>query len=153
METLTPADLRSAAQKCFTDAGLIVTTLSKSPLPEGIERAPSLATLKPAVAFTAEAGSAPAPATLQSANANVEFRIVQQKSVLPQLNMKLLFTVGSAHDPAGKEGLAALTAAMIADAGSRLATVEQIEAALYPIAGSFSGRVDKEMTTFTGRDS
>lgn len=150
METLTPADLRSAAQRYFTDAGLIVTTLSKSPLPEGVENAPSLATLKPAVAFTPETGSGPAPATLQSSNANVEFRIVQQKSVLPQLNMKLLFTVGSAHDPAGKEGLAALTAAMIADAGSRLATVEQIEAALYPIAGSFSGRVDKEMTTFTG---
>jgi zinc protease len=35
--------------------------------------------------------------------------------VLPQLNVKLLFTAGSAHDPAGKEGLAALTAAMIAE--------------------------------------
>ena len=76
--------------------------------------------------------------------------MVQQKSVLPQLNVKLLFAAGSAHDPAGKEGLAALTAAMIADAGSRTATIDQIEAGLYPMAGSFIGRADKEMTTFTG---
>ena len=29
-------------------------------------------------------------------------------------------------------------------------TIDQIEATLYPMAGSFSGRADKEMTTFTG---
>jgi len=150
METLTPADLRSAAQKYFTDAGLIVTTLAKDPLPTGIEQPPAIASLKPAVAFAPETDSAPAPEPIRSANANVDLRLVRQKSVLPQLDVKLLFAVGSAHDPAGKEGLAALTAAMIADAGSRLATIEQIEAALYPIAGSFSGRVDKEMTAFTG---
>ncbi len=150
MESLTPADLRSAAQKYFTDAGLIVTTLAKAPLPSGIEHTPSLASLKPSAAFTAEPDAPPAPAPVRSSNANVELRLLQQKSVLPQLNMKLLFNGGSAHDPAGKEGLAALTAAMIADAGSRVATIEQIQAALYPVAGSFSGRVDKEMTTFTG---
>ena len=70
--------------------------------------------------------------------------------MLPQLNVKMVFTAGSAHDPAGKEGLAALTAAMIADAGSRAMTVDQIEAVLYPMAGSFAGRADKEMTVFTG---
>ena len=43
---------------------------------------------------------------------------IEQKSPLPQLEVKLLFTAGSAHDPTGKEGLAALTAAMIAEAGS-----------------------------------
>jgi len=150
METLTPADLRLAAQKYFTDAGLIVTTLAKDPLPAGIEHPPAIASLKPAVAFASETASAPAPEPLRSANANVDLRLIRQKSVLPQLDVKLFFAVGSAHDPAGKEGLAALTAAMIADAGSRAATIEQIEAALYPIAGSFSGRVDKEMTTFTG---
>jgi len=150
MDTLTPADLRSAAQKYFTDAGLIVTTLAKDPLPVGIEHPPSLATIKPAVAFAPDTASPPAPDPIRSANANLDLRVIQQKSVQPQLDMKLLFNVGSAHDPAGKEGLAALTAAMIADAGSRLATIEQIESALYPMAGSFSGRTDKEMTTFTG---
>jgi zinc protease len=58
--------------------------------------------------------------------------------------------VGSAHDPAGKEGLAALTASMIARAGSRSLAIDQIDKILYPMAGSFGVRVDKEMTTFTG---
>src|SRR5204863_6229520 len=53
------------------------------------------------------------------------------------------------HDPAGKEGLAALTAAMIAKGGSRFMTVEEFDARLYPMAGSFDDHVDKEMTTFT----
>src|SRR5207245_4843365 len=47
LESLTPADLQSAARKYFDDRGLIVTTLSKDPLPAAIERAPSLASLAP----------------------------------------------------------------------------------------------------------
>src|SRR5260221_1109 len=76
--------------------------------------------------------------------------LVLPKSPLPQLNVKLLFAVGSAHDPAGKEGLAALTAAMLTRAGSRAMTIDEIDAALYPIAGSFGSRTDKEMTSLTG---
>ena len=38
---------------------------------------------------------------------------------------------------------------MIAKAGSRALTIEQIDAALYPMAGSLDEQVDKEMTTFT----
>jgi zinc protease len=72
-----------------------------------------------------------------------------QKSVLPQINAKLLFAVGSAHDPKGKEGLASLTAAMMTGAGSRAMTIDQINAALHPTAGSFTSRADREMTTFT----
>ena len=29
-------------------------------------------------------------------------------------------------------------------------TIDQIDAALYPMAGSFAARADKEMTSFTG---
>jgi zinc protease len=63
--------------------------------------------------------------------------------------VKLLFAVGSAHDPVGKEGLAALAAAMIANAGSAAMTIEQIDSVLYPMAASCAPHVDKEMTTFT----
>jgi zinc protease len=69
---------------------------------------------------------------------------------LPQLTVKLLFTIGSAQDPAGKEGLAALTAEMMTEAGSKALTIEQIQAALYPMAAGIGNRVDKEVTTFTG---
>ena len=131
---------------------MIVTTLAKEPLPPAIEKSPALASVTPAAAVaaadpapTVAAGSLPAPVAGDGG-----LRLVQQKSVLPQLDVKLFFTAGSSQDPAGKEGLAALTAAMVADAGSRSMTIDQIEAVLYPMAGSFAGRADKEVTTFTG---
>jgi zinc protease len=152
LDSLTPADLQAAARKYFTDAGMIVTTLSTGPLPAAIQRAPAISSLKPAAAFAPDSGTpaAPVPVPRPPAASNSGVRLLHQKSVLPQLNAKMLFTAGSAHDPAGKEGLAALTAAMIADAGSRAMTIDQIEAVLYPMAGSFAGRADKEVTTFTG---
>ena len=57
---------------------------------------------------------------------------------------------GSASDPKGKEGLAALTAAMLAEGGSRQMSYDQITNAFYPMATSFSYQIDKEMTVFTG---
>jgi zinc protease len=134
MGSLAPADLQSAARKYFDDRGLIVTTLSREPLPVGIERAPSLSSLEAQPTASASVGDVP---------------LVVQKSPLPQLNVKLLWTIGSAHDPAGKEGLAALTAAMLTRAGSKAMTIDEIDAALYPTAASFSSRADKEMTTLT----
>lgn len=57
---------------------------------------------------------------------------------------------GAASDPEGKEGVAALTAAMLSQGGSRSMTYEQIVAAMYPMATGFGSQVDKEMTVFTG---
>src|SRR5919107_1110683 len=68
----------------------------------------------------------------------------------PLVTFRLLFMTGSANDPAGKEGVASLTAAMLAEGGSRARTYEQIVDAMYPMATSFGWQVDKEMTVFTG---
>src|SRR4029079_4294274 len=68
----------------------------------------------------------------------------------PLLRFKLLFRVGSAHDPVGKEGLAQLSAAMIAEAGSERLRIDEITRALFPLAATFSAQVDREMTVFTG---
>jgi zinc protease len=129
---LTPQDLQNAARKYVTDENLVVTTLSKQPMPEAMAKLPSLAALS----------SKPAPSP-------AELRVIAQKSVLPQVEVKLLFNAGSAADPAGKEGLAALAASMITDAGSKAMRIDEINKALYPIAGSFGSDVDKEMTTLT----
>ena len=152
LDSVGPADIRTAARRHFTDAGLMVTTLSQEPLPANMAKMPALDSVKPAIAFET-ASVRPGPPTLRpavAASGDPPPRLILQKSVLPQINLKLLFTAGSAHDPIGKEGLAALTAAMIARAGSRPMTIDQIDAVLYPMAGSFAGRADKEMTTFTG---
>jgi zinc protease len=152
-DSLTPADLQQAALKYFTDAGLIVTTLSQEKLPAGIDTLPALATLVPPGAAAAPPLSVPPSPRSLPAVANAAppaHPLTVQKSATPLVDIKLLFEVGSAKDPAGKEGLAALAAAMVAEAGSRSLTIDQINSVLYPIAGSFVRQVDKEMTTFTG---
>lgn len=69
----------------------------------------------------------------------------------PIVSFRLLFNVGSASDPKGKEGVAALTARMISDGGSKPLTYAQIVEAMYPMASGFSSQVDKEMTVFYGQ--
>jgi zinc protease len=68
----------------------------------------------------------------------------------PLVSFRILLNVGAASDPKGKEGVAALTAAMLSQGGSRDMTYEQIVQAMYPMATSFQAQVDKEMTVFYG---
>ncbi len=68
----------------------------------------------------------------------------------PLVSFRLLFMTGSANDPAGKEGVAALTAAMLSEGGSRAMPYEEITEAFYPMAAGFGSQVDKEMTVFAG---
>ncbi len=67
------------------------------------------------------------------------------------ITFTIAFKVGSQNDPAGKEGLAALTGAMISDGSTTKNSYQQILAQLYPLASSYDTRVDKEMTTLSGR--
>jgi zinc protease len=68
----------------------------------------------------------------------------------PNVAFKLWFKAGSQNDPPGKEGLAALTADLIGDGGTRSRSYEQILEALYPLAASYGASVDKEMTVLSG---
>lgn len=68
----------------------------------------------------------------------------------PLVSFRILFMTGSAYDPKGKEGLASLTAAMLAEGGSRTKTLSEITDAMYPMATSFEWQVDKEMSVFSG---
>ena len=68
----------------------------------------------------------------------------------PLVTFRLLFMTGAADDPAGKEGLAGLTASLVAGGGTQTLPFEKIQEAFYPMATSFGAQVDKEMTVFTG---
>ena len=131
-DAVTPADALAAGERYFRDNRLVVATLSHGDMPAGIASAPTLASLAPVAA-------APTAAS-----------VVELRNPSRQLTFKLQFLVGSADDPAGKEGLAALTAAMISGGGSAQRKIEEIEEALFPIAGGFGAFVDREMTTFNG---
>ena len=84
--------------------------------------------------------------SMNSKNSNV---YLPSKS--PLISMRIQFLTGSVDDPKGKEGLSALTAAMIAQGGSKKLTYDQINSQFYPMASGFGGQVDKEMTTFVGQ--
>jgi zinc protease len=75
---------------------------------------------------------------------------VLQPGSSPLVSFRMMFMTGAAFDPPGKEGVAALTASMLAGGGTRSMTYQQIVDALYPMASSLSAQTDKEMTVFTG---
>jgi zinc protease len=75
---------------------------------------------------------------------------VLEPSQSPLVSFRLLFMTGAASDPPGKEGVASLTAALLAEGGSRAMPYEQIVEAFYPMAAGFGWQVDKEMTVFSG---
>jgi zinc protease len=91
------------------------------------------------------------PNTKTEKSMNAKNSNVYMPSASPLISMRIQFLTGSVDDPKGKEGLASLTAAMIAEGGSQKLTYDQIVTEFYPMAANFGWQVDKEMTTFVGQ--
>jgi len=68
----------------------------------------------------------------------------------PIVYFRILFHAGSIDDPPGKEGLAALTARMLGEGGTRPLTYSQILETLYPWAARIGAQADKEVVVITG---
>jgi zinc protease len=113
-----------------------------------------------ALALTATFCAAGTPAAATAANtANTatpsggtgEIQVVALPSAgSPIVSLRLLFDAGSIYDPAGKEGLAALTAQMIGQSGTAKHSYSQLVEALYPMASSIDSNADREVTVFYG---
>jgi len=69
----------------------------------------------------------------------------------PTVAFKIAFPIGSQNDPAGKEGLAFLTATLMAEGATKKNPYPEILRLLYPMAAGYGARVDKELITFSGR--
>ncbi len=132
-DSVTADDVIEKANKYFTDKGLVTVTLSHEDLPE----------------IDDQAGSVEGFAKMD-AQAAPEIATLLQKGSSPLINIRLLFNVGAASDPDGKEGLANLTAAVLTGGGSKEMKYTEIQKALFPIAAGGGYQVDKEMTVFTG---
>ena len=69
----------------------------------------------------------------------------------PTIAFRIEFRVGSQDDPVGKEGLAAVTAEMLADAATTRNSYAAILDKLYPLAASYGASVATEQTVLSGR--
>ena len=108
-----------------------------------LEKTLSMALLAASTAALPARAAAPAPAGGPA-------RVLLPSADSPLVAVRVVFRTGSIDDPAGKEGLAALTATMMAEGATQAKTYPEIIDALYPIAGDIRVQVAKEMTTFFG---
>jgi len=158
-DSLTARDVRDAANKYFVDDSRVTFTLSSDESLPGIDGKASLDELVAA----ADIADAPPPAaaakeevTLPTADiaagdmAEVAF-VARPLAASPLVDVSFLVHSGAALDPEGKKGLATLTAAMIAEGGSQAKTIDEINAAMFPMAAGFGAQVDKEMTRLAGQ--
>ena len=129
---LTVADLTRVARETFLDGGRVVTTLCQGPLPEPLK-----------ADFP---GVAPRAAQLSKLP---DLPLLAQPSRSALVNLDVVFRAGSMDDPAGKEGLAALAAAMVSGAGTRSRSYAEALKASAACGGALQDQVDKELTSFT----
>lgn len=77
-------------------------------------------------------------------------QVVALPSESPLVAIRLMFDVGSIHDPKGKEGLSALTASMVGESGTKKRSYTELLEALYPMAAAIQTGGDREVTLFSG---
>jgi len=68
----------------------------------------------------------------------------------PLVTIRVALRAGAINDPAGKEGINALTAELIGSGGTKELTYSQVMEKMYPWASNISSQSDHELTTFTG---
>jgi zinc protease len=90
-------------------------------------------------------------ATFASRPADVPGTITVPDAESPYIVFSIWVKAGSQNDPAGKEGLAALTAALLSQGATTDRDYQAILQRLYPMAAGYGASVDKEMTVFSGR--
>ncbi|WP_223787791.1 M16 family metallopeptidase [Marinicella meishanensis] len=135
LDAVTPADVKWAANKYLVDDGRIMVTLAQAEVIEGIDNDFQLAQMVATANEPKEAA----------------FQVTDMTNTSDVVDVNFLFNTGAAQDPAGKKGLAALTASMITDGGSASKSIKEIQQAMLPMAAYFSSQIDKEMISLSGR--
>ncbi len=75
--------------------------------------------------------------------------ILEMPGSSPLVDISLQFSTGAAHDPAGGEGSAYLTAALLSQGATQERSYEGLLDLFYPWAVEVGSTVDKEMVTFS----
>ncbi|MBT8131503.1 MAG: insulinase family protein, partial [Gammaproteobacteria bacterium] len=158
-EALTSEDVRAMADRYFTDQTRVTVTLSDSAEMPGFAPTASLDALAgsreaESIATLPENTVDPAlqDAVLPASGNTVPVSLIALPSRSSALvDVSIIVHAGAAMDPEGKKGLATLTASMLTDGGSATWSIQDINAAMYPIASGFTAQVDKEMTRLSGQ--
>jgi zinc protease len=135
LKKVTPQDLLNVANKYLVDAGRVVVTLSQAEDVAGMDTAFSLDQ-------NTNAANQPVIAA---------FKVKDLRNKSPIIDINLLFNTGPAFENTEKNGVAALTAAMLTEGGSKLHSSTELTKLLSPIAAGYNNQVDKEMISFSGR--
>ncbi len=146
MNALAPKSLVLAAALCLGGCASTPTPAPEAPAPQ--PPAPTAEARQPQAAPEERAATVPAvplknPEPLQL--------VLLATPNSPIVSFRLVFHAGSVDDPKGKEGLTALTAALMAEGGTKSLTSAQLQEALFPMAAELDVQADKEFTTFSGR--
>ena len=160
-DRLTAEDIRAYANKYFSDSGRVTLSLSNSAEMAGVSGQVSIDEMVASAGPAAAAADPVVQADDSDSQDDDYFRvdgdptpvsiIDQQSKSSPLVDVSILIHAGAGRDPDGKKGLASLTAAMITDGGSVTHSIQEINAAMYPIASGFNAQVDKEMTRLSGQ--
>ncbi len=132
-DSVTTADLARISKATFQDSARVITTLAHGGFPVDLDQPFDGVEVR-----AARLGQLPALPLLEEANA-----------ASPLMTLRAAFRVGSIHDPAGKEGLARLTASMFADASTKSRGLAELEKAYAATGSGLNALVDKERTTFS----
>ena len=150
---LAPADIAAGVAKHLRRDSCTVATVHT----KGVELPKAAALPEAEAPRTAHLalGSEAAPRLPEPLGAALPEGLPQQPVLLPvpadpTVSFQLWFQVGSQDDPAGKEGLAALTAALMTEGATKNRSYPQLLEALYPLAGSIGAGVDREQTIVRG---
>ncbi len=135
LDAVTAMDVKRAANKYLVDDGRILVTLAEAESVDSIDNDFMLADL-------VENAKQPKVAA---------YKVTDMTNSSDIVDVNFLFNTGPAQDPAGKKGLAALTALMLTDGGSATKSIKEIQKAMLPMAAYFSSQVDKEMMSLSGR--
>lgn len=132
-------DIQQIANKYFIDENRTTVTLSALEKVAGFDQEVNL-------------NAAVAKRQMKKSQPNSRyFSVLDNTNDSPLIDVNFLFYTGAAADPVDKKGVAALTARMLTQGGSRTLSYKDIQQGLYPIAGQFSSQIDKEMMSFSGR--
>jgi len=158
-DELTARETRQFANQYFTDASRVTVSLSNATSIAGLGNDIMLDELVAATTSTdilpdeiSETAAAKEEEVFSGSGESVPVAIVAKPlASSPLVDVSILIHAGAGMDPGNKKGLAMLTASMLTDGGSATWSIQEINAAMYPIASGFASSVDKEMTRLSGQ--